>query len=149
MTKKTLILYYSWSGKTKEEAEKIQAEIENSDLQEIKVPEGTFDSDMYKTNDIALTQIQNDDFPEIENKDLDFSQYDLVIVGSPIWSGYPATPIKTLLDQMKNYKGEVASFFTSAGANRKSYINHFKQWADGLNVIGVGEEDSQVADWFK
>lgn len=53
MTKKTLILYYSWSGKTKEMAEKINQEIEGSDLKEINVAKDAFDSDQYKTNDIA------------------------------------------------------------------------------------------------
>lgn len=149
MAKKTLILYYSWSGNTEKEAKKIQQEIGNSDLKQIKVAEGTFDSDMYKTNDIALDQIQNNDFPEAELTDVDFNDYDLIIIGSPIWSGYPATPIENLLKKMNGYKGEVASFFTSAGANRKAYVNHFKEWADGLNVIGVAEEDSQVKDWLK
>lgn len=150
MAKKTLILYYSWSGVTRKMAEKINGEIESSDLKEVKVPDGTFDSDMYKTSDIALDQIQgNKDFPEIELDDIDFNNYDLILIGSPVWSGYPATPIKPLLEKMKNYRGEVASFFTSAGTNHKAYVSHFKEWANGLNVIGVARDDSGVADWIK
>lgn len=150
MAKKTLILYYSWSGTTKKMAEKINGEIAGSDIEEVTVADGTFDSDMYKTNDIALDQIQGKaDFPEAQLKDIDFNNYDLILVGSPVWSGYPATPIKSLLEKMKNYKGKVASFFTSAGTNHKAYTSHFKKWANGLNVIGVARDDSGVNDWVK
>ena len=150
MAKKTLILYYSWSGETKKMAEKINSEIKDSELKEVKVSEGTFDADMYKTSDIALDQIQgNKDFPEIQLDNIDYNNYDLILIGSPVWSGYPATTIKTLLDQMKNYRGEVASFFTSAGTNHKAYVSHFNEWADGLNVIGVARDDSEVDKWSK
>ncbi|EEJ72112.1 flavodoxin family protein [Lactobacillus ultunensis] len=150
MAKKTLILYYSWSGNTKKIAEKIKYEIPDSDLQEVTVADGTFDSDQYKTNDIALDQIQGTkEFPEAQMPTIDFNDYDLVLVGSPVWSGYPATPIKSLLEKMKDYKGEVASFFTSAGTNHKAYISHFKEWAAGLNVIGVARDDSEVQTWIK
>ena len=95
MAKKTLILYYSWSGNTKEMAEKINGEIAGNDIEEVTVADGTFDSDMYKTNDIALDQIQGkEEFPEAQVIDIDFNKYDLILVGSPVWSGYPATPIK-------------------------------------------------------
>ncbi len=53
---KTLIAYYSWSGTTKRLAEKIHSLLPDSDLLEIKVPTGTFSSDMYETSDIAEKQ---------------------------------------------------------------------------------------------
>ncbi|MDN5989756.1 MAG: transcriptional regulator, partial [Lactobacillus sp.] len=80
---------------------------------------------------------------------VDFNKYDLILIGSPVWSGYPVTPIKTLLDQMQGYNGEVASFYTSAGANRKAYVNHFKEWANDLNVVDVAENDSKIDEWVK
>lgn len=150
MAKKTLIIYYSWEGNTKNMAEKINGEIENSELKEVTVAPDAFDSDMYKTNDIALDQIQGKvPYPEIQMDDIDFNNYDLILVGSPVWSGYPATPIKPLLEKMKNYRGAVASFFTSAGTNHKAYVSHFKEWANGLNVVGVARDDSEVRDWVK
>lgn len=98
MAKKTLILYYSWSGNTKKLAEKIHTQISDSDLKEVDAVDGTFDADQYKTNDIALDQIQANSFPDIKLDNIDFNNYDLILIGSPVWSGYPATPIKTLLD---------------------------------------------------
>lgn len=83
-------------------AKKINGEVENSDLKEVTVAPDAFDSDMYKTNDIALDQIQGKiPYPEIQMDDIDFNNYDLILVGSPVWSGYPATPIKPLLEKMK------------------------------------------------
>mgnify|MGYP002536587628 CR=1 FL=1 len=76
MAKKTLILYYSWSGETKKMAEKINSEIKDRVLKEVKVSEGTFDADMYKTSDIALDQIQGkQDYPEAQLKDIDFNNW--------------------------------------------------------------------------
>ena len=49
---------------------------------------GTFNNDMYQTFDIAEKQ-----YPTIQNLDLDPNQYDLILVGSPVWGGIPATPI--------------------------------------------------------
>lgn len=149
MAKKTLILYYSWSGNTKKLAEKIHDQIEDSDLKAVEVADGTFDDDQYKTNDIALDQIQANSFPDIKLDNVDFNKYDLILIGSPVWSGYPVTPIKTLLDQMQSYNGEVASFYTSAGANRKAYVNHFKEWANDLNGVDVAENDSKIDEWVK
>lgn len=149
MAKKTLILYYSWSGNTKKLAEKIHDQIEDSDLKAVEVADGTFDDDQYKTNDIALDQIQANSFPDIKLDNVDFNKYDLILIGSPVWSGYPATPIKTLLDQMQGYNGEVASFYTSAGANCKAYVNHFKEWVNDLNVVDVAENDSKIDEWVK
>lgn len=78
MAKKTLIIYYSWEGNTKNMAEKINGEIENSELKEVTVATDAFDSDMYKTNDIALDQIQGKiPYPEIQMDDIDFNNYDL------------------------------------------------------------------------
>lgn len=50
---------------------------------------------------------------------------------------------------MQGYNGEVASFYTSAGANRKAYVNHFKEWANDLNVVDVAENDSKIDEWVK
>ena len=54
---------------------------------------------MYAVNDVALKQIDDNDWPSLTNKLPDVSAYDLILVGSPVWSGYPATPVHTFLAQ--------------------------------------------------
>lgn len=88
-----LIAYYSWSGTTKRLAEKIHRLLSNSDLLEIKVPSGTFSDDMYQTDAIAKKQKVDHDLPQIVNSLPSFSDYNCILVGGPVWSYSPSTPV--------------------------------------------------------
>ena len=147
---KTLIIYYSWSGNTKRVAEKIHHEVKNSDLVEIKVPAGTFSTDMYETNDIFKEQIETNQLPQINLPKVDFEQYDLILIGSPVWSGMPASPIKSFLNELQrvNYSGKVASFFTDVGQDG-NYDQTFKTWGKNLNIIGTGRNMSKINEWIE
>ena len=146
---KTLIIYYSWSGNTKRVAEKIHHEVKNSELVEIKVPAGTFSTDMYETNDIFKEQIETDQLPQIDLAKLNYQEYDLILIGSPVWSGMPASPIKSFLNELQgdNYTGKVASFFTDAGQDG-NYDQTFKTWGKNLNIIGTGRDISKINEWI-
>lgn len=93
MPKKTLVAYYSWSGTTARLAKQIQQQIPGSDILEITVPEGTFSSDMNQTADIAKEQIAKKDFPKLTNALPQLSNYDVILIGGPVWSGTPSTPL--------------------------------------------------------
>ncbi|GBG04358.1 transcriptional regulator [Lactobacillus rodentium] len=147
---KTLIIYYSGSGNTKRGAEKIHHEVKNSDLVEIKVPAGTFSADMYETNDIFKEQIETNQLPQINLPKVDFEQYDLILIGSPVWSGMPASPIKSFLNELQrvNYSGNVASFFTDVGQDG-NYDQTFKTWGKNLNIIGTRRDSSKISEWIE
>lgn len=107
---KTLIAYYSWSGTTKNLAERIHQQLPGSDLLEIKVPKGTFSSDMYQTDSIAKKQRKDGNLPGLTNAMPDFAQYDNILVGGPVWSYYPSTPVLAFLVKLGNFAGKVAPF---------------------------------------
>lgn len=134
MSRNILLAYYSWSGRTREKAQKI-ASRNSGKLLEIKVQDNTFSKDMYQTFDISKQQIANNDYPKIELENIDFNKYDEIMVGSPVWGGKPATPIYTFLQLLKskNYSGLVTSFYTDAGSVG-DFDKVFKEWASGLNV---------------
>ncbi|TSO26388.1 flavodoxin [Lactobacillus sp. LL6] len=134
MAKKILVAYYSWSGRTKEEAQKLARE-NSGDLLEINVPKNTFSDDMYETFDISKKQVADDDYPEIDVGNIDFNKYDEIMVGSPVWGGMPATPIHTFLQLLKsnNYPGLVSYFYTDAGTVG-DFVGVFKDWAKSLEV---------------
>lgn len=98
---KTLIVYYSWSGNTKRVAEKIHAEINDSDLVEIKVSENTFSQDMYKTNDIFHDQLSKNQLPKIDIPTTNFNAYDLILVGVQFGMGCRLVQLRVF---WKNYK---------------------------------------------
>lgn len=145
MAKKVLIVYYSWSGVTEKLANKIAQAIPESTQLKLTVPDKTFSSDMYETFDISKEQIAQNNYPKIQSLSIDVNDFDLILVGSPVWGGKPATPIYTFLNEIQDFKGEVASFYTDAGTVG-DYAKVFKSWAKELNVVGVFAQASQVVD---
>lgn len=146
MAKKVLIATYSFSGTTKRAADQLAKALSNADQYEIEVPQGTFSPDMYETSDIAKKQIADGNYPSLVNSLPDLSQYDLVLVGSPVWSGQPATPIHTFLSQIQDYQGQVATFYTDAGS-AGDYEQVFNDWAGGLNVTSAHEGSNGLTEW--
>ncbi|MCC4347162.1 NAD(P)H-dependent oxidoreductase [Limosilactobacillus reuteri] len=143
-----LIATYSRSGKTKGVAQMINNLLDNVDMYQIEVAPDTFDRDMYKTDEIATTQIKNNEYPELINEVPNVDQYDLILVGSPVWRGAPATPVHTFLEKIQSYSGKVASFYTDAGT-ANGYEETFKQWAGKLNVLPAHEGSNDLAAWIK
>lgn len=145
---KVLIATYSFSGTTKRVADQLAKLSPDSDQFEIQVPKGTFSNDMFKTSDIAKQQIADGNYPELTQPVPDVSHYDLVLVGSPVWSGKPATPVHTFLAHIQGFSGKVATFYTDAGTPG-DYVPTFRQWAGDLNVVGDHEGSQQLAQWLQ
>jgi len=147
MSKKTLIVYYSWSGTTKRLAEKIAAVVGDSDIFEIKIPVGTFSSDMYETSDIATEQIQEGKLPALTDTVTNLADYDQILVGGPVWSNAPASPVDSFLNDIQDFNGVVAPFYTDAGSFNK-YEDNFKQMAGTLKVAKGLEKNQDITCWF-
>lgn len=145
MAGKTLIATYSYSGTTKRVADQLVAAL-NADQYQIEVPTGTFTADMYETDAIAKKQIADNNYPDLVNALPDLSQYGLVLVGSPVWSGRPASPIHTFLTQIQDFTGKVATFYTDAGS-AGDYEKVFSDWAGKLNVVGAHEGTNGLTKW--
>lgn len=110
---KTLVVYYSLEGNTKEAAEQIAKAI-SADLLELKpikdVPkEGgkKFFLGGMKAMFGTGTKLQT-----IESNPL---EYDRIILGTPVWAGKPAPAIKTFLKKYE-VKDKVSSLFTFSGS---------------------------------
>ena len=100
---KVLIATYSWSGRTESVAQKLKQIIDDADMYKIEAPDNTFDQDMYKTDEIATAQINNNQYPDLVNEMPNTDQYDLILVGSPVWRGAPATPVHTFLEKIQKF----------------------------------------------
>jgi flavodoxin len=145
---KVLIATYSWSGRTAQVAQELAQLVDNADTYKIDVAPNTFDSDMFKTDAIATDQIKNNRYPALTTPVPDVSQYDLILVGSPVWHGAPATPVHTFLDKIQGFSGKVAPFYTDAGTVN-GFEDTFKQWAGKLNVLPGHEGSNNLAAWVK
>jgi flavodoxin len=154
MTKQILTIYYSWSGHTKALAEQIH-QLAGGDLVALTVPSNTFSSDMYQTSDQAKAQLASNQLPKLTNALPAFDDYDVVLVGGPVWSGAPATPILTLLQSLQSTSAVIAPFYTHAGT-AGSYEQAFIKAApkltvvDGLGVSGYASSNAttQIYQWL-
>ncbi len=109
---KALVVYYSRSGNTREVAQSLAQEM-RCDIEEIHDTQNRsgiigWIKSAYHANRGKLTTLK-----PLEK---DPSDYDLVVVGTPIWAGFPATPVKTYLIENKDKFKDVAFFATYSGS---------------------------------
>lgn len=142
MNKKILILSYSWSGTTTIMA-KLLAKILQTDAVDLKVPTNTFSNDMYQTSDIAQEQISTGNLPKLEN-DLKLNDYDVLLIGGPVWSNDVSTPVRSLLKDLNDFNGDIAPFYTDAGS-ASLYEDNFKKLTQNV-LPGLGMTASELSN---
>lgn len=152
---KTMILYYSWSGTTAQAANLMQ-KVTDGDVVELKVANDTFSDNINETSNIAKKQRELDDLPTLMNKIPDLKGYDLILIGGPVWSGLVSTPVRSLLEQISEFKGTVIPFYTSVGSDQ-NYEDDFKKFGGKLKIekglrmtsySSEKEEASKLKNWF-
>lgn len=107
-----LIVYYSYTSHTKKIAEDIQKQLQ-CDILELKPVKA------YADYDTVVAQEQNNESakktPEIENKNLDLSKYDEIILGTPVWWYTIAPVVRTFLKENDLSNKKIMPFATNAG----------------------------------
>lgn len=108
---KRLIIYYSLTGTTQRLAEALAAKLD-ADLVRIECSRyrrgwftyvrGGYDSIKRRKPPVKLSQ-------KLE------ADYDLLIVGAPVWAGYPAPPLRSLFSGRYDLPERVAGFLTQGG----------------------------------
>ncbi|WP_390911305.1 flavodoxin [Pseudosulfitobacter sp. SM2401] len=108
---KSLVLFYSRTGTTTKVANALGTAL-SADIKEIKCPR-------YQGGWFAYLRAGYDSvkgrLPPIDVPDLSFDEYDLVIIGAPIWTSYPALPLRSFLARKPKLPSRVAVFFTLGG----------------------------------
>ena len=107
---KTLVVYYSRTGRTKTVAETLaqQLQCDSEEIIDTKKRDGTLGfiisgRHAMKKKPAILKPIQKD--PAL---------YDLVLIGTPIWVKTISTPIRTYIEEQKN-KFKAVGFFSTYG----------------------------------
>jgi flavodoxin len=106
---KTIVLYYSLSGNTKAEAERIAKE-ENAELCEIQETKKRSRFSAFVPGCLQARQRQT---PAIKPLGHPLSNFDRIIIGCPIWAGFPAPAWNAVLQLLPEGK-DVSLFFCSA-----------------------------------
>ena len=154
---KTLVVYYSASGNTKDVAEKI-AKITEADLFEIEPVEPYTDDDLDWTDDDSRVSREHDDESlrdmELVSTTVDnWDSYDTVYIGYPIWWGIAAWPVNTFV-KSNDFTGKTVIPFctsTSSGLGQSGDLleemTGTGDWKEGERFHG-GASESDISSWI-
>ncbi len=115
MPAKVLVAYYSRSGTTAAAAEAIAKEI-GADVEKIedkKNRSGLLGA-IRAGKDVFLNKLADIEMPQ-----KDPSQYDLIVIGTPIWASAMSLPVKAYITRLKHKFNKVALFCTGGGFGSK------------------------------
>ena len=109
---KILVAYYSRTGVTKKIADYVAKKI-SAEMEEIKdtINRAGALGYMMAGRDATLRRLTKLEMPKLNP-----ANFDLVIIGTPIWSWNMSTPIRTYLEEYKNQFKQVAFFCTMGGS---------------------------------
>jgi len=121
---KSIIVYYSLEGNCKLIAESMAKEI-GADTLELKLKKAVPTSAPMKFV-IGGRSAMMKETPELSNSAFNIFDYDLVIVGSPVWAGTYAPAIRTFAADAKVQNKKMAFFACSGGGSTAKCINNMK-----------------------
>lgn len=157
MSKKILVAYFSATGTTKSVAKKL-AEIAGADLFEIEPVEKYTSADLNWMDKNSRSTIEMDDpnsRPEIKEKVQNFDNYDVILVGFPIWWYKAPTIINTFFESYDFSNKTVSLFATSGGSGLGSTENILKplcsnttSWLPGKMLNGKVSNE-EIKSWLK
>lgn len=121
---KTAIVYYSLQGNIRYVAEKISEKL-GADLIELIPVKAYPDKGMVKFiwGGSAVTFRKK---PKLEPYKFDPADYDLVILGTPVWAGSFTPPLRTFLEDNDLTGKNIAVIVTSAGGDTAKCISSLK-----------------------
>lgn len=120
---KTLIIYYSRTGITKKVAEQLQGAFQ-ADIEEVF---DTIDRSGVKGYILSGRDASFNIAARIKEIKSNLKEYDLIIIGTPIWAFTMATPIRSLILQEKENFSKLAFFCTKGGEGEQKVFKHMKQ----------------------
>jgi flavodoxin len=136
---KTLVIFYSRTDVTHKVAEELAQKL-NADLEEIKDTQnrsGIFRwiKSGYQANRKKLTTLE-----PIKN---DPEQYDLVVIGTPVWAGKMSVPVRTYLHQNRDKIKAAAFFCTMGSSGMESTFKGMEEYV-GMPVATIGLRKKDV-----
>lgn len=154
---KTLVVYYSATGNTKDVADVIAQNLE-ADVFEIVPQEPYTSEDLNWNDDDSRVSIEHNDeskrnVPLAKSVPDNWSEYDTVYIGYPIWWGVAAWPVNQFIAD-NDFEGKtVIPFCTSASSSLGDSGNLLKEaagsgnWLDGKRFASGASQD-EIIEWI-
>ena len=116
---KKLVVYFSYINNTRTIANKIKEKL-NCDILEIKtvIP---YSNDYQTVVDDEQNSEASYHLPEIQKIDIDLTQYDEIILGTPVWWYRPVPAIRTFLSQYDLSNKTIIPFACNCGWLGKTF----------------------------
>ena len=133
-----LVTYFSASGVTEARAKEL-AEVTGADLYEIAPEVPYTKADLNWMNKKSRSSVEMKDKtsrPALAETGHDFSAYDEIYVGFPIWWYTAPTIINTFLETFDLTGKKIVLFATSGGSSISRAVNDLKNQYPQLNIIG-------------
>lgn len=151
---KILVVYYSWSGNTEIVANQIK-EITDADIFEIELVE-PFSTDYSTVAQEYREDNRTGTIRKLKKTVEDLSSYDVIFVGTPIWGGTRALPMKSFLHEHDLNGKTVVPFTTHGGGGAGSCFSDMKKEApkavfkEGLSLNGSQASNSKarIEEWL-
>jgi flavodoxin len=151
---KTLVAYFSRTGTTKKVAEMI-AEKMGADVEEIK---DIIDRSGVKGYLKSGRDAMKKRLTKLEPLQNNLAEYDLVIIGTPIWGWNMSVPIRTFVTEQKNNLKQVAFFCTMGGSGDEKAFSEMAEilekkplWTLALKTkdVATGNFSDKVNEFVK
>ncbi len=147
--KKILTVYFSWGGNTRRVARAIH-DMAGGDIFEI-VPEKDYPDTYKEAGEVAKVEKETDARPAIVGPLPDTSNYDIVLIGFPIWWYVEPMPIDTFVQSVRLDGVTVLPFATSGTSTIKAAEERLRSLLPNAKV-GTGllaNIESKIEPWLK
>lgn len=127
---KVLIIYYSFTGITRDVATKVQ-EKTGGDLYPVQLQEPyPASSTLYVT---SIMQLRSNELPALQSIPVSVDDYDTILVGSPVWWYTVPPPLRAYLAQT-DFKGKTVSVFCTQGGDEGTFFKDFSERVQNAKV---------------
>ena len=153
--KNILIAYYSRTGNTREIANQIHKRV-SGDIIELQTVE-PYPEDYEAVKKQAMQELNSGSKPALKTKVNKIGSYDVIFVGTPIWWGTMAAPVKSFLSEYDLSGKTIVPFVTHAGSGLGRSVLDIAALCphstilDGIAVWGKNANTSQndVSTWVR
>ncbi len=133
---KSLVVYYSYSGNTRLIAE-TAAHALDADIEELQPVKPLHASGAGYVM-WGLRQLIGQSKPPLKPLGHDIGAYDLIVIGTPVWSYTVAPPVRTFLESV-DLTGKQTALFCCHGGDPKDTLRHMKTALIGSSVVGAAD----------
>ena len=123
---KTAVVYYSYEGNCAFVAEQIKPVL-NADLLRLETvsKNGFF---------VFIRSLLTGKKPALKPHGFEPSNYDLIVLGAPVWAFSPASAMQSFLSETK-INGKKIALFLCHGGSMKKAMDKFKKILDGNTIV--------------